>query len=193
MRKDVFAAYKKMYDQAKKEGIHLVIRSATRNFSAQKKIWEDKWFGRRILDDGVNAFTEIKDEKQRALKILEYSSMPGTSRHHWGTDIDLNAFTNEYFEKGEGLKVYNWLQEKAGLFGFCQTYTPFDVKRPVGYQCEKWHWSYTPLSAGLTEWAKSNVKDNMMTGFAGSETAREIGIVQNYILGINPDCTRNID
>ncbi|NJK84501.1 MAG: M15 family metallopeptidase [Saprospiraceae bacterium] len=42
--------------------------------------------------------------QERALKILKYSSMPGTSRHHWGTDIDLNSFSNSYFEQGEGKK-----------------------------------------------------------------------------------------
>lgn len=189
LRRDVMDAFVKMFEAARTGGITLQIRSATRNFEAQKKIWEDKWFGRRILEDGTNAMKDIPDEKTRALKILEYSSMPGTSRHHWGTDIDLNAFTNDYFESGEGLKIYTWLQENARLYGFCQTYTSFDTQRPTGYQPEKWHWSYVPVSAGLTEWAGKNLDDVMISGFAGSHTAKEIHIVEKYVLGIHPQCT----
>jgi D-alanyl-D-alanine carboxypeptidase len=188
IRKEVLEAFEKMFHAAKKEGVHLVIKSATRNFDAQKKIWEDKWFGRKILEDGTNAWKDIHHETQRALKILEYSSMPGTSRHHWGTDIDLNAFTNSFFEKGEGLKIYQWLQNNAAKFGFCQTYTSFDQNRKTGYQPEKWHWSYTPVSVPLTRWAQNNLSDTMISGFAGCETAGQIKIVQNYILGIHSDC-----
>lgn len=188
IRKEALAAFEKMFFAAKKEGVQLVIKSATRNFDAQKKIWEDKWFGRKILEDGTNAWKDIQDETQRALKILEYSSMPGTSRHHWGTDIDLNAFTNSFFEKGEGLKIYQWLENNAAEYGFCQTYTSFDQNRKTGYQPEKWHWSYTPLSVPLTRWAKYNLIDSMITGFAGYATAGKIKIVKNYILGIHSDC-----
>lgn len=188
LRRDVLNAFVQMYEAASSAGIKLQVRSATRNFDAQKKIWEDKWFGRKNLEGGINAMKDISDDKKRALKILEYSSMPGTSRHHWGTDIDLNAFTNDYFESGEGLKVYKWLQENAGFFGFCQTYTSFDKQRSSGYQPEKWHWSYIPVSARLTAWAGNNIDDSMISGFAGSHTAKEIRVVKKYVLGINPAC-----
>ncbi|MBK8620850.1 MAG: M15 family metallopeptidase [Saprospiraceae bacterium] len=191
IRKDVFEAYKKMYAAAKKEGIHLVIISATRNFEAQKKIWEDKWFGRRLLEGGINALTDISDDSARARKILEYSSMPGTSRHHWGTDIDLNALQNDYFAKGEGKKIYQWLEINAADFGFCQTYTSFGIGRKSGYQEEKWHWSFTPVSRPLTEWAEKHFKDSMISGFAGSHTAISLNIVEKYVLGINQQCLQN--
>ncbi len=50
--------------------------------------------------------------------------MPQASRHHWGTDVDINSVEPEYFESGQGLKEYTWLQENAWKFGFCQPYTP---------------------------------------------------------------------
>ena len=114
LRSDVYEAYKKMKRQADEDGIRLVIRSATRNFDYQKGIWERKWTGETKLSDRSRA-SDITDEKERALKILRYSSMPGSSRHHWGTDIDLNSFDNSYFEYGEGLKVYDWLKQHACL------------------------------------------------------------------------------
>ena len=29
------------------------------------------------------------DDEAAIDKIIEYSTLPGTSRHHWGTDIDI--------------------------------------------------------------------------------------------------------
>ena len=188
LRKDTYEAFLRMYEAAKKEGINLVIRSATRNFDYQKGIWERKWTGAQAIEDGKDASKAYPNPKERALKILEYSSMPGSSRHHWGTDMDLNAFTNEYFEKGEGLKIYQWLTAHAPEYGFCQPYSPKGEERPYGYNEEKWHWSYLPVAQPLTALAKEKLKDEMITGFKGAEVAEEIGVVQKYVLGINTDC-----
>lgn len=186
MRKEAYTAYKEMSAAAAKEGIKMVIRSATRNFNYQRGIWERKWTGQTTLSDGTKA-SDIADPKKRALKILLYSSMPGTSRHHWGTDIDINAFNNDYFESGEGLKLYNWMLEHAESYGFCQPYTDKKDGR-TGYEEEKWHWSYFPLSKDLTGTAKEHVTDDMIQGFKGAEAATQIGVVDKYVLGIDPSC-----
>ncbi|MEL6944265.1 MAG: M15 family metallopeptidase, partial [Bacteroidota bacterium] len=177
-----------MYEAAKKERIKLQIRSATRNFANQKRIWEAKWTGKRLIENGENLAKTTPDAEQRALKILRFSSMPSTSRHHWGTDIDLNAFTNAYFEKGEGKKIYEWLQANARNYGFCQPYSPKDEKRPDGYNEEKWHWSYLPVALPLTNFAKDSLKNELISGFKGSEAAVKIGVVEKYVLGINEEC-----
>lgn len=66
-----------------------------------------------------------------------YSSMPTTSRHHWGTDMDINSVEPEYFESGQGLLEYNWLKANAHKFGFCQPYSPKDDgSRTQGYNLE---------------------------------------------------------
>jgi LAS superfamily LD-carboxypeptidase LdcB len=188
LRKEVMKAFIQMYRDAKKEGITLQIRSATRNFDNQKRIWENKWHGRTLLENGMDASGQISDPVQRALKILEYSSMPGSSRHHWGTDIDLNAFENSWFEKGEGLKLYRWLKTNAHKYGFCQPYTALGAERVTGYQEERWHWTYMPLSVPLTRYAREHLKDSMIAGFDGAETATKIGVVDKYVLGIHPSC-----
>lgn len=188
LRKETYGAFLKMYEAAKKEGIELKILSATRNFAAQKGIWESKWTGRRLNEGKYNLAKTTPDPTKRALEILKWSSMPSTSRHHWGTDIDLNAFTNDFFAKGEGLKIYSWMIENAATYGFCQPYTAKNAKRPNGYNEEKWHWSYLPLALPLTQQAKLRLKDEMITGFLGSETAQSIGVVDKYILGINEQC-----
>jgi D-alanyl-D-alanine carboxypeptidase len=188
LRKDVFEAYKAMYEAAKKDGINLKIISATRNFDNQKRIWENKWTGATILSDGVNAARDISDPIKRARKILQYSSMPGTSRHHWGTDIDLNNLNSKYFISGEGLKIYIWLVINAPAYGFCQPYSAIGGDRSTGYHEEQWHWSYVPIASQLTQTAKEQLNNNMITGFKGAETAEAIDMLNNYILGISTAC-----
>ena len=175
-----------MYDAAQKAGHTLIIKSATRNFEYQKGIWERKWTGKTLLEGGVNG-AEIENPTARAKKILLYSSMPGTSRHHWGTDIDLNSFNNDYFKNGKGKDLYQWMLANAGSFGFCQPYTA-KVDGRTGYEEECWHWSYMPISKPLTEYSRAYLKNEMIKGFLGSEAALEVDMVNNYVLGINSNC-----
>ncbi|GIV37580.1 MAG: hypothetical protein KatS3mg032_1959 [Cyclobacteriaceae bacterium] len=94
LHRQTYEAFLKMARAAEKDGIQLVILSATRNFETQKAIWERKWMNEAAITNPID----------RAEKILQYSSMPGTSRHHWGTDVDLNSLDNSYFDSGQGLK-----------------------------------------------------------------------------------------
>jgi zinc D-Ala-D-Ala carboxypeptidase len=181
IHKDVLGAFIKMAHHASQEGITLQIRSATRNFDYQKGIWERKW---AELENNA----KLKKPLDKGRKILEYSSMPGSSRHHWGTEIDLNSFDNAWFEAGEGKVMYDWLLANAADFGFCRPYTKMGEGRNTGYFEEKWHWSYTPLSQQMTTLAGKMIQNEMMVGFQGAETAKEIDIVKNYILGINQEC-----
>ena len=188
LRTEAYEAFKKMYYDALEDGIQLKIVSALRSFDYQKGIWERKWTGKTILSSGENAAIEFKNDSLRARKILEYSSMPGTSRHHWGTDFDLNHLENAWFEKGDGLKLFHWLEENAADYGFCRPYTKKGSSRPEGYNEEKWHWSYTPLADSLTEYASRFITNEMISGFKGSQTSKQINVVKNYILGIDPSC-----
>jgi LAS superfamily LD-carboxypeptidase LdcB len=188
LRKDAYTDYKRMYDAALKEGVRLQIRSAARNFDYQKGIWERKWTGETKIESGKDASEAYPNSVDRAKQILLYSSMPGTSRHHWGTDIDLNSFNNDWFREGEGLKVYTWMQEHAHEFGFCQPYTDKTQYERTGYEEERWHWSYMPISEPLTVQAKKLLKNEMISGFLGSEVAPKVNMVDNYVLGVHPDC-----
>ncbi|MBI1768811.1 MAG: M15 family metallopeptidase [Bacteroidetes bacterium] len=181
LRKETFEAFKRMSEAAKKDGVKLIIVSATRNFDYQKKIWEDKWNGK--VKVGNKDLTTIADFNERARLILLYSAMPGTSRHHWGTDIDINETETEYFETDEGKKVYQWLTAHANEYGFCQPYTSKANGR-TGYEEEKWHWSYMPLSKILLAEYKNQIRFEEINGFAGSETANALRIIENYVDGI---------
>lgn len=173
LNKEVYTAFKKMYHQAQKDNIKLTIVSGTRNFYEQKSIWERKWKKYNYLN-----------AKERAEKILEYSSMPTTSRHHWGTDIDLINLNNSYFEKGKGKAQYNWLVKNANYFGFYQVYTNKENGR-TGYNLERWHWSYLPLASKYLNYYNNNISYKNINGFKGSELAESVNMISGYVNGIS--------
>lgn len=187
LRKDAYASFLKMHTAAKADGVNLTIISATRNFNYQKGIWERKWNGSTKVG-GKNLALTISDPVERARTILQYSSMPGTSRHHWGTDIDLNSLNNSWFESGSGKKLYDWLSEHAGEYGFCQTYCPIGENRPYGYLEEPWHWSYMPLASVFLKDYLTMVNYEDITGFDGSEAAEGMQVIDHFVGGINPEC-----
>lgn len=172
LRDEVYDAFKDMWKDAKSDGVNLVIISATRNRNYQAGIWNRKW----------NSFGG--NESDRAERILQYSSMPGTSRHHWGTDFDLNALENSYFENGEGKKIYDWLVANAHKYGFFQPYTPYDDYRDAGYREEKWHWSYYPTASKFQRAYNHLVNYDDINGFEGSDYAPQLDVINNYVNGI---------
>jgi hypothetical protein len=182
LRREAYDAFVKMAGAAGQDGIKLVIISATRNFESQKKIWENKWNG-KVLVEGKN-LTTVKDPEERARIILRYSSMPGTSRHHWGTDMDLNSLENSYFESAAGLRIYQWLTTHAADYGFCQPYTSKANGR-TGYEEEKWHWSYLPLARQFLDDYQKRIQYPDLTGFDGSEISVSMKIKEDYVQGVS--------
>jgi D-alanyl-D-alanine carboxypeptidase len=188
--KDAVDAFVRMAEDAEQNGYKLKIVSAFRSFSDQKKIWEDKWTGKTLVG-GKKLNNSLPDPAARAKKILEFSSMPGTSRHHWGTDFDLNSLENSYFTNNrDGRRIYDWLVNHAANYGFCQVYTSKkgEGARPTGYEEEKWHWSYRPVAAWYLKQYPIDVGYERLTGFLGAETAQAIDVIPNYVQGISPEC-----
>ena len=188
LQKDVLKAFDKMRNAIAQEGLNIYVISACRTFEAQKRIWRRKWQGHIKLGGTIDASKEFKDPVERAIKILEYSSMPGTSRHHWGTDLDINELNNAYFENGKGKQIYEWMEKYASDFGFCQPYTKIDSLRPYGYQEEKWHWTYMPISRILTKAYKDSIGTHDIRGFLGDAHVKDLDIITKYVLGLNDEC-----
>jgi LAS superfamily LD-carboxypeptidase LdcB len=179
LHKKAYQAFKAMADSAQKDGINFTIVSGARNFNYQKSIWNRKW----AASDSSTALGKAKG-------ILEYSSMPMTSRHHWGTEVDLNDLNNSYFESGQGLKEYQWLKEHANDFGFYQPYTDKSINSRPGYNEEKWHWSYLPLTSQYLAYYNEHVTNADISGFEGAELVKEIDMVKNYVNGISAKIKR---
>lgn len=174
LQKPTYDAFLDMAAHAKEDGVELIIISGTRNFMVQKSIWDRKWEN-----------SEEVTGMAKAREILLYSSMPMTSRHHWGTDIDLNRLTNSWFEEGEGKRVYDWLTTHANDYGFYQPYTDKSLNGRTGYEEEKWHWTYMPLARPYLEFYNRNITNDDITGFKGSELASEIDMVGSYVNGLS--------
>jgi LAS superfamily LD-carboxypeptidase LdcB len=168
-------------------GVSFRVRSSTRTWSDQKAIWEDKWRGITRVE-GKKLNIAHKEPLERARIILRYSSMPGTSRHHWGTDFDLNELNNEYFEKGNGAVLFDWMSRNASRYGFCR---PYAEGRNAGYEEERWHWSYTPLAARfLHDWISMfSARVELLyrdEGFAGAGEAGRLAPV--YVESVSDPC-----
>lgn len=167
---------------------HIFLVSSFRNFVHQKGIWESKFTGKKVMRVPIKG----KSPEEISNLILEFSSAPGTSRHHWGTDFDINALDNAYFEEnGKGKILYDWLKQNAHKYGFCQPYSRLSTRNNKGYQEEKWHWSYAPISNQLTkEWIKGFTSGEIQLAgsFLGADVLGDRAL--DYVRSINPDCEK---
>jgi len=150
-----------MRDAAAKVGIRLAVRSGYRDFDTQLSIWNRKWRGEKVLysrngqllEHGSLAPADLLDA------ILSWSAIPGGSRHHWGSDIDvvdeaaipegyqLQLIPAEYAPSGIFSNLNAWLDDNAADFGF---FRPYQTDRG-GVMPEPWHLSYAPISMQALE------------------------------------------
>ncbi|MBV1922857.1 MAG: M15 family metallopeptidase [Flavobacteriaceae bacterium] len=158
MHKETAEAFDKMKAAAAKENISIELVSAYRSFDRQKQIFEKKY--KRFTTQGLSPIDAIR-------KIIEYSTIPGTSRHHWGTDIDIidanvprpkNVLEPQHFHgNGPFCKLKDWLNIHAESFGFFEVYT--DNPNRKGFKYEPWHFSYALVSKPmLQEYKKLDIK-----------------------------------
>lgn len=190
LQKEVNLAFVKMQQAARKEGIELAIVSGYRSFDRQYGIWKRKY--RQFTKDGLTPLEAIQ-------KIISYSTIPGTSRHHWGTDMDiidrnakqptnvLNA--NNFLTGGCYEKMYVWMRKYANSFGFYEVYTNEPQRK--GFEYEPWHYSYADIALPiLEEYQKIDLlKLLQQTKMEGSEyfTKEFVTAYRNEnILDINP-------
>ncbi len=188
LRREAARSLKRLYTDFRDDhpGVPFWVQSSFRSYRDQRYIWERKWTG-KVAVIGRN-LTEVPDPLKRARLILRYSSMPGTSRHHWGSDCDLNRLDNSYYDTGAGKVLYEWLRKNAGRYGFCQ---PYSAGRDSGYSEERWHWSYRPLAEKFRhDWNSLYRKDpSFMTKpglFPGSSKAGYLAPV--YVNSISGSC-----
>lgn len=145
-------AFKKLAAKAKEDAnLDLEVASGYRDFSRQNLIFSEKFLGKRVILDKNEVpldLTNISDEaKIRA--ILYFSAIPGLSRHHFGTDIDIYAknllppdgkleLTNIEYSVGPQAPLSAWLKENMKDFGF---FLPYSKKSDL-ISNELWHLSF---------------------------------------------------
>jgi LAS superfamily LD-carboxypeptidase LdcB len=94
---------------------------------------------------------------ERMFAILTWSALPGASRNHWGTDIDVFDRASvppgaaPELRRAESMAgaafgpLHRWLDANLQRFGF---FGPYDQDRG-GVSPEPWHLSYAPIAKRL--------------------------------------------
>lgn len=157
---DALPAFLAMRGAAAAAGIDLTIASAFRDFAAQQRIWDLKFRGERPLYDAQGNVREhaALSESELVEAILCWSALPGASRHHWGTEVDvydraamsegyrLRLLPEEAAPGGVFHRLHRWLDAHMHEFGFFRPYATYRG----GVLPEPWHLSYAPVSANAT-------------------------------------------
>lgn len=183
-------AFRKMKSAAKKDSIDLKIVSSFRSYAAQKKIWNRKY--QSFTREGLTGPEAIA-------KIIKYSTLPGTSRHHWGTDIDIiegskkiegDVLLEDRFHQGSFQKLHRWLLQNAHYYGYELVYTNDSLRK--GFLYEPWHYSYVPLSKKFLktyrekELIHSIPQDSTLLGKEFISAKFILEYYRENVLGINP-------
>lgn len=141
-------------------GFDLAVVSAYRSFERQLLIWNEKANGKRPLLDADGSILDVSglDERSTVFAILRWSALPGGSRHHWGTDIDVydraavasdycvQLVADEVNTDGVFAPLHNWLDtriEASSAYGF---YRPYQGGTSQGVAAERWHLSHRPTA-----------------------------------------------
>ena len=157
----VVTSFLAMRDAAATAGIDLVAASSFRDFDRQVLLWNRKWSGERTLLDrsGKPIDPAALDDARRVDAILCWSAIPGGSRHHWGTDVDVTdaaampdgyevqLVPAEYAADGVFAGLGRWLDANMAQFGFHRPYVSADC----GAGFEPWHLSYWPVSSAALD------------------------------------------
>lgn len=146
---------KKLQACALENNFNLAIYSSFRSFEAQCSIWNKKVRGERALLDsqGNPLFYDELSPKEILYAIMRWSAIPGFSRHHWGSDLDIfdaHAMSRSLVQltpsevEGDGAcaPMHNFLGDILSTYGF---YLPYDQDRG-GVAPERWHISHIKTS-----------------------------------------------
>lgn len=164
MQAEAARAFTRLQEDARQAGFELAIVSAFRSFERQLAIWNGKASGNRLIHDDLGAALDISDMSATELMhaIMRFSALPGTSRHHWGSDVDVfdrSAVSDDYAVQlvpgevatgGVFDRMHCWLDERMAMdesHGFFRPYAS-DIG---GVAVERWHLSYAPLSLVCAE------------------------------------------
>lgn len=145
-------AFLSMREAALRDGIDLLPCASWRPFEAQLRIWNHKFAGDATLYDIDGHPLEHAALAPEALvhAILGWSGLPGATRRHWGSDIDvydkaaippgyrLELLPQEVAPGGVFARLHAWLDAHIRDFGFFRPYRSYRG----GMYPEPWHLSH---------------------------------------------------
>lgn len=200
LHRDVVTDFLSLRAAAAAAGIDLVPVSSFRDFARQLAIWNAKCRGERELLDreGRPLDPASLDEESLVAAILHWSALPGASRHHWGTEVDVidaaalaagerpQLTQSEYASGGVFAHLDRWLETHAAKHGF---FRPYAVDRG-GVQPEPWHLSHAAVAqAAMAEFSigmLSEALDAVPLEAGMTVAARLPEIFERYVLNVDP-------
>lgn len=158
IHREVVAPLEQLCQQAQDAGYELRVASGFRSFQRQLAIWNGKVSGQRVVLDHAGQPLDMTalGEREKMLAILRWSALPGTSRHHWGTDVDVwdaasvssdytvQLTAQECGEDGPFFSLHCWLDQMI-VGAQCDFFRPYCIDRG-GIAPEPWHLSYRPVA-----------------------------------------------
>lgn len=200
LHREVVAPFLAMRAAAAQDGIDLVPFSSFRDFDRQLAIWNGKARGEREMLGAAGEPLDARslDEEARVQTILLWSALPGASRHHWGTDLDvmdaaamppgyrLRVVPEEYASDGVFARLGAWLAANAARFGF---YRPYSTWRG-GVQPEPWHLSHAEVAgAALQQLTLAVLRDALESAVIEDHAAVQRLLPQvlaKYVVNVDP-------
>ena len=182
LQNEAALAFAALQSDARQAGLALAIASAFRPFSRQLSIWNAKAGGTRpVYDDRGHAVPMANlSAVERVHAILRFSALPGTSRHHWGTDLDVydaaavpadyqvQLSVQEVAAGGVFDALHHWLDARMAAGASHGFFRPYGEDRG-GVAPERWHLSYAPLSVSCA----AQFRREMLTACWDCEEAGE--------------------
>ena len=157
--RETASAFQALGRRARERGFERRGASAFRDYDRQVRIINDKWTGARPVTDGEGRLIERTryNHDDWLNLILRFSALPGTSRHHWGTDLDIWDASGvgadyrpllspcEYGPSGPFFEMTRWLDDLMVADDAEGFYKPYAEDRG-GIAPEAWHISYRPAA-----------------------------------------------
>lgn len=156
VHKEVLPSLRTMRDEAAAAGFSLKLASAFRSFDQQLNIWNAKAKGLKPLLDsqGVPLDYDTLSPTEIVYAILRWSALPGASRHHWGSDMDV--YDSSRMPEGYKVQLVPQESQPGGVFADFHLWLDDNLKhfrffRPYAHDLggiapERWHLSYAPIS-----------------------------------------------
>lgn len=159
VHREVVVAWRALQADARAAGFELALASGYRDYDRQLTIWNEKVAGVRPVMDDAGRVLDVARVAPAELMwaILRWSALPGASRHHWGTDVDvydraavpahyrLQLTPAEAGEAGPFGPLHRWLDERIAANASHGFFRPYANDRG-GVAPERWHLSYAPLA-----------------------------------------------
>ena len=156
LHRDIVDDWSALQAAASSVGFDLAAVSAYRSFERQLVIWNEKAEGQRPLLDANGELLDVAqlDDRSIVFAILRWSALPGGSRHHWGTDIDVydraavpsdfnvQLIDDEVERGGVFSPLHDWLDDQIDKQQANGFYRPYQGVIDGGVAPERWHLSH---------------------------------------------------